>query len=264
MRRESPTSLPKDRVGLPRHPPEPGVRHASHRRADHGSDGDRYPLHAVDQQKHQGQEGRRRDVGRCASRQHPGRNGHLTVPWSCRSGRCGGRGVMRAVPALLVDLPVVTEKLERSPQAVGRSSGSAGLRTGCCRRCATAAARPAPSCTHRTARKHRRMSRCSMWTAPPTTPDPGRRTAVPRTGSATVGSSAPGVVGRRSSTRPTTASGMPSSAGSIASNATGPWPRDTTSLPSATRRPCWSQSSTSGCDQHGPSSTYTVCQGLVS
>ncbi|WP_419587068.1 transposase [Streptomyces sp. Qhu-G9] len=43
---------------------------------------------------------------------------------------------------------------------------------------------------------------------------------------------------RRSSTKPTTASGMPSSAGSTASSATGPWPRDTTSSPSATRPPC--------------------------
>ncbi|MFG3247244.1 transposase [Streptomyces sp. NPDC048187] len=30
---------------------------------------------------------------------------------------------------------------------------------------------------------------------------------------------------------------------------TGPWPRDTTSLPSVTRRPCRWQSATSGCDQ---------------
>ncbi|MGC9376378.1 transposase [Streptomyces sp. MH13] len=34
-----------------------------------------------------------------------------------------------------------------------------------------------------------------------------------------------------------------------------PSPRGTTSPPSATRRPCWSRSSTSGCDQHLPDRT---------
>lgn len=40
------------------------------------------------------------------------------------------------------------------------------------------------------------------------------------------------------------------SAESIASSATARSPRDTTSSPSATRRPYWSPPSTSGCDQH--------------
>jgi hypothetical protein len=35
--------------------------------------------------------------------------------------------------------------------------------------------------------------------------------------------------------------------GSIASSATGPWPRDTTNPPSATKQPCWSRPSMSGC-----------------
>lgn len=72
-----------------------------------------------------------------------------------------------------------------------------------------------------------------------------------QTGSAIVTNSAPGAVGLRSSTRPTTASGMLPSAGSIASSVTGPWPRDTTSSQSDTRRPCWSQSSASGCAEGG-------------
>ena len=78
--------------------------------------------------------------------------------------------------------------------------------------------------------------------------DPGRRRSRPRWGA----NSAPAAVGRRSSTRPTIASAMRSNVESTASSVTGPWPRGTTSLPSATRRPCWSQSSTSGCDQHFP------------
>lgn len=58
------------------------------------------------------------------------------------------------------------------------------------------------------------------------------------------------VAGRRSSTRPTTRNATRWSAASIASSATARSPRDTRSSPSATRRPCWSQLSTSGCDQH--------------
>ncbi|EKX64907.1 hypothetical protein STRIP9103_09563 [Streptomyces ipomoeae 91-03] len=53
-----------------------------------------------------------------------------------------------------------------------------------------------------------------------------------------------------SSTRPTTRSATRSSAESIASSGTALSPRDTTSWQFATRRPCWSQPSTSGCDQH--------------
>lgn len=77
-----------------------------------------------------------------------------------------------------------------------------------------------------------------------------RRSRSLRIGSATARSSAPAVAARRSSTRSTTASAMRSSAGSIASSATGLWLRDTKSWPSAMRRPCWSQSSMSGCDQY--------------
>lgn len=58
------------------------------------------------------------------------------------------------------------------------------------------------------------------------------------------------VGGRRSSTRPTTKSATRWSAESIASSGTAQSPRDTTNSPPATRRPYWSQSSTSGCDQH--------------
>ncbi|MCX4539128.1 transposase [Streptomyces sp. NBC_01565] len=56
-----------------------------------------------------------------------------------------------------------------------------------------------------------------------------------------------GGAGRRRSTRPTTARGTRSNAGSIASNATEPWPRDTTNSPSATKQPCWSRPTMSGC-----------------
>lgn len=62
------------------------------------------------------------------------------------------------------------------------------------------------------------------------------------------------------STRPTTASAMRSSAASIASNATVLWPPDMTNSRSATKRPCWSRPSTSGCDQHGCTTAYSVIQ----
>ncbi|MCW2880253.1 MAG: putative insertion element transposase [Sphaerisporangium sp.] len=55
---------------------------------------------------------------------------------------------------------------------------------------------------------------------------------------------------RRSSTRPTTRRATPWNAGSIGSSATAQWRPDTTSSPSATRPPRWSQQSTSGYDQH--------------
>lgn len=61
--------------------------------------------------------------------------------------------------------------------------------------------------------------------------------------------SAPAAVGRRISTRSTTASAMRSSAGSTASRGTGPSPRDTTSSRSATRQPSSSQPSTNGCNK---------------
>ncbi|MFC3495055.1 transposase [Glycomyces rhizosphaerae] len=64
-------------------------------------------------------------------------------------------------------------------------------------------------------------------------------------------------VGRRSSTRPTTKSVTRWSAGSIASSVTGLWLRHTTSSPSDTRQPCWSQPSTSGCDPHTARSMHT-------
>ncbi|MGW2150501.1 IS5 family transposase [Nonomuraea bangladeshensis] len=51
------------------------------------------------------------------------------------------------------------------------------------------------------------------------------------------------------STRSTTASATPSSVRSTGSSATAPWPRGTTSWPSAMKRPCISPASTSGCDQ---------------
>uniref|UniRef100_UPI001C5DFEA1 DUF11 domain-containing protein n=1 Tax=Streptomyces anulatus TaxID=1892 RepID=UPI001C5DFEA1 len=66
---------------------------------------------------------------------------------------------------------------------------------------------------------------------------------------ATARSADPAVAGRRASTRSTTASAMRSSAGSTASRDTVLSPRDMTSSPSATRRPCWSRRSTSGCDR---------------
>jgi ribosomal protein S14 len=70
--------------------------------------------------------------------------------------------------------------------------------------------------------------------------------------SATARSVAPAAADRRSSTRPTTRGATRWSAGSIASNATGLWPPDTTNSPSATRQPYWSQPSMSGCDHsHG-------------
>jgi hypothetical protein len=76
---------------------------------------------------------------------------------------------------------VVTEKLERSPQTVVREVlGEHRPSGGCCRSCATAAARPAPSCTPRTARKHKPARRCSMWTrALDTAEHPGTRLCTP-------------------------------------------------------------------------------------
>ncbi|GGU68025.1 hypothetical protein GCM10010274_65550 [Streptomyces lavendofoliae] len=65
-------------------------------------------------------------------------------------------------------------------------------------------------------------------------------------------------INHRSSTRPITSSGTRSSAGSTGSSATGPWPPGTTNSLSATKRRCWSQPSTNGCDQHrrnGPQTT---------
>ncbi|MFF9090754.1 hypothetical protein ACF1BE_31085 [Streptomyces sp. NPDC014991] len=86
----------------------------------------------------------------------------------------------------------------------------------------------------------------------PTCADEGSRppSRFRRIGSATASSAdRMGGVHRRS-TRTTTSSGTRSSAGSTGSSVTGPSPPGTTNSPSATKRPCWSQPSTSGCDQH--------------
>lgn len=121
-------------------------------------------------------------------------------------------------------------RLHRLPgrPARGRGGEKAGNRTGCGPTVRTIPARTASTCADAIS---------------------GRPLRSQQTESVTARGSAPEAVGRRSSTGPTTASATRMSAGSTASSVTGPWPRDTTSLPSATRRPCWWRSATSGCDQ---------------